>query len=880
MHPRDHATLATLADATATWVAEAPSPETLALPWLASLWQHLTGAVAQPPNGSAPPLYWRAPWARINAGVAEAERVFGGRVAVHDRLARALLRVPRAAADAAARLALTRELAGGSAEDLLGEMEAALRLDPAGGRTVGHGHSPSVRVRTARLVPVDERLTRRWAGEGADARLAEVAGVLREQARDGKAERLEALFRVYAAPAGGFLEAARALAGEATPPEEATRPNPLRPVIEAWAALPAAGRPDLAPLLLGRLEADLGAERHSDADPPAFFAWLEAVYAVGGHAEVGELMERYATMYLGEPDARVAFIAEHHGGGGRPSETPEGRIRGFSSAIGDGLAVRALGLAALEQHVAFARAGALRVVRGQSSFGSADPLGRARRAWLEGVTGRLVAADDPAAAMVEEVRGQRPARRRRGLPLVRLGRPGCGRLGPPVAPPARGAGSWMRGRTAESRALAAGLDGLAAWLAERPATVGTVLTHAAVTDEPLAGTLARLQPFAEEVLATEAERLAEMAAALPPLEGSPADLPAASIALLEAVGAVRRDASLRRAEELLALQMLDTESFSASRLAQELPGVLLGLAVEDRDAKALDLLVHWEKLAARAGLDRGDRAGEVSTRLLRDENDQSAADHEAALRLGLAGLQEERLTPRVEEWLIGAVSSRLDALITARMLEPGDDPQRGRGFRAAAGRLDAVLGGLNPRLLLPGFLEEAENTYAGDGMEKLRAEVLDANPGSVEGDGTAAGVAAAVLRLAVTLEEPDRAAGRDERLEANASALRAVLGDVSLSRPLRLAIIAPGARPDGSRLPRRPWWTPRPGCSLPASKIPRWKSPRPPPSPCSRRSPGGTGGRRRGPTPRTSPGRTSRRRCGRKRRTPAPTASTSPGPRR
>ena len=318
-----------------------------------------------------------------------------------------------------------------------------------------------------------------------------------------------------------------------------------------------------------------------------------------------------------------------------------------------------------------------------------------------------------------------------------------------------------------------------------------MLTHAAVTDEPLAGTLARLQPFAEEVLATEAERLAEMAAALPPLEGSPADLPAASIALLEAVGAVRRDASLRRAEELLALQMLDTESFSASRLAQELPGVLLGLAVEDRDAKALDLLVHWEKLAARAGLDRGDRAGKVLTRLLRDENDQSAADHEAALRLGLAGLQEERLTPRVEEWLIGAVSSRLDALITARMLEPGDDPQRGRGFRAAAGRLDAVLGGLNPRLLLPGFLEEAENTYAGDGMEKLRAEVLDANPGSVEGDGTAAGVAAAVLRLAVTLEEPDRAAGRDERLEANASALRAVLGDVSLSRPLRLAIIAP-----------------------------------------------------------------------------------------
>ena len=777
-HQGDPALLRTAADATARWMEAAEEPKKLVALWISSLFHGLSQPIWRQQADNGPALYDREAWARVTGRSDEtAEDVFEGRVAAHDRLARAALRTPAHAPDAAARLALTAELSGEPIDPLIDEIEAALLADPRATTAMmqqGMIHWSSNDSDTARLVPAEERFARWSAEHGAADRVASAAETLRSQRRRAEAERLEALHAVFAADADGFLSAAAALA-EAPPPSANpwASPNPLVPAVDAWAALPADAAPDLAPLLFEQLakRSRSGVGVGAATDVEVFFAYAEALAEKENRAAAGDLLERFATEFLAPPAERVAYIDEHmNPGGGWSQGSPTERLQAFQQALAPRFESETLGFAALEQTRYFSMSTAAR------NWGT--NLEQARRQFFSGLGERVQAAQDAGAALIAAFEGSPPLADGNAFRSFASG--GGGQSGS-LHDDLREAAAESRQSTQEP--FFDSFEALAAWLADQPDTLGVVLTRAALTDAPLADTLAALQPYRDAIASMDPLQQAEVAGALAGLSGQlPEDLPAESLALAETLGAVRGDASLRRAQTILDLRSFGQHSNEAWEYGQQLPAILIGLAGAGEMEKALDLLVHWDGLMQRSRNNYGNGVDQVVGNLANNDWEDDMKDHAAAVRLVLAALADERLPLTFNNQTRYGLQDRLSQL--GREVRESTQPRPGDAaiFRAVVDRLARDLGDANARPLLHGLAGRRAFNLSPKEIEELLGDPLAAD---ATGDSLAA-VATAGLHLYRGAQNDEADAGSPG--SPGAAALIALIEDETFPAPARVGI--------------------------------------------------------------------------------------------
>lgn len=770
------------AEATALWFESAEDPDKLAVGWLSTLWHALTWEQYKRNAANGPALYDRNAWAEVNRGDKTEAEAFEGRLAAHDQLARASLRVPAYAKEGVARLALTAELAGEPLDALIDAVEAAVRTDPRSINPLARQtsfFSGSNQDEIARLVPADERFARWCAGHDAGDRVTATAELLRSRRQLDEADRLEGLLVLFSASGSDFLEAAEAISGTRSGRSGGNGGSgTLLAVIDAWSALPVGERPDLSGLLFERWEQNLRSNPDPDTDAEAAFAFADALAKTRGRAAASAAVERFATLWTAPPAERVAFLNENNPSGGYQHNSPNHRVHVLQRRLSGLYRSQTLGSAALEQSRFFAR------MTGGSNWGVA--MDRGRDQWLEAAFERVVAAEDPTAALIAEVEGG---------PLLADG----DAFRSFVSPTGVGVGSIHRMLPAiredankdrpEEAAVLAALDGLTAWLRDQPDTLGVVLTRAALADAPLADTLGALAPYRSAIEAMPPMQQAEVAGALPDLRNLPEGLSEEALTFAETLGAIRGDANLRQAQAILDMRSFDRHGNQEHNLGEQLPGILLGLTSGGKLDIALDLLAHWKDLLDRSQGSSWRTPEHVLEQLLQNSWEDELPAHQTAIRLGVAAMADARLGLTGSEQLPLSLGRRLQEIWNG---EDDGNRQNLRGAAAAdrlrgfAEELTVLLDGVNPRPLIPAFLDLRVRGFSDAETLALLEEIA---PPSSAAEATVPAAVAAGVRLARTARETTSEQQKVDRAAVR-PALLALAGDESLPGPVRLGLLS------------------------------------------------------------------------------------------
>ena len=800
-----------LAEAAALWIEASDEPSALPVNWTANLW-HWVASRQYYSGRQLPHLYDTEAWAQVaahhtpdSAGHADTpdtsdappaddslpEPDFNvelqrNRMTAHDRLARALLRIPSLAPDAAARLALSAELRGESLEGPADQLQAAIQLKPSriqpGGMmhySYGMQYQPNVLpLRTAA-----EALAIYAAQNDQPQRIEQVARTLRDQRRKNEAEQIEALHALHVATPEAFLPAAEAWAkiSRRTPGQGSAV---MRPVFDAWID---DGHPDidLEPMLLEIV----GRAQHGSQDTVAVVLdYARELAERDGPPAAGELIERFTTVYIGPSEKRADLIEKHFSSSHWQPTSINGKMQVFVQVMRQAAETPQLAWAALDQLAPYA---ASPKASGQINY---DYL---VREVFENIFERAMETDDPAAALIAEIDdspllADAPGFRSYAYESQHHGRSGIDLIRRYVD-------------NADDDEWGPVVDEVLTWIESRPPTLGTALTRSALRNDSLADSLAGLLPHQDAITQLGPAAQNEIIAALPEMEGDLGETDPAVRALAEVLGGVRGDTLTDRAQQILDIRALNPYGNQEWELGRGLPSLALSLYSEGRQDTAFQLLEHWNELLRKQQRNRGHSNGQNAEYIVRrtldgnNRHEENAEQHLTALMLFTDAAQRPDLGLGLESWTLNASRNRLNELMDKTEPIEGEQDKQLRLFAAGLDRLAGQTGSRHAAPLFFAIYREAEDRHKPENYEQglallaeRRATDETANGGVLE-PGSFWVTAEAALRLARWKEADDDHPALEEDLAFVDRYCVALADDPGLPVKARLGLLREAA---------------------------------------------------------------------------------------
>ncbi|MEM6853032.1 MAG: tetratricopeptide repeat protein [Planctomycetota bacterium] len=680
----------TLAEAVTRWINDAPAPEKLSLNWLYSLWESLTQQ--QWNNDRAPHLYNTSAWADIIAAPddepADHADNLRERLKAHDDLATAMLKVPSAAPEAAARLALSAELRGQPLDDLIDPLFAALTAEqPRGGLQQMHFYSHGFDPDLARKRPAAEVLAAWCAKQDNSERIETAAASLREQRRKNEAETLESFYALYSPPHSDFEASADSLLKQSQR-DHTLAGAALPAVVDAWTA---AGRPetDLEPLIFKNLNSS---HFGGDTASGAMMRYAQGLAERDGPSAAADFLERFATETIGPADKRAELIEKHYDPSQWNFQSLNGKMHNFVNVMQAAVNIPETTWAAIEQLAPYAAStkGAGHVDLNGLIDESYDAIGDRDAdpdAWADGFIAWLASSplvQDTTAFRSFPQSGNNWNNHRSALDMFR----GHDHGDDDEASPSE--------------------DPVLAWLDTQPRTLGVVLVNAAWRDEPLADTLQKLAPYQEAIAALDADGKNQIVAALPELSGLPEDAPEVAVALANQLDGARAATLATQAQNILDIKALNPHGNQVWQLGETVGDLANDLYAEGSTEMALDLLAHWDGLIKKLNRNRGYFGNRLADTLRQTMYHGNSVD---PLLMVNAMAHDPRLASVVDADLMSATSSRLDNVMDAIDPVEGDGRTQPRRWLAGLEELADQLEAEPAAALLPALAAEARDRH-------------------------------------------------------------------------------------------------------------------------------------------------------------------------
>ncbi|MEM9881327.1 MAG: tetratricopeptide repeat protein [Planctomycetota bacterium] len=573
---------------------------TLQVPWLTTVWWGLMQQMWV--NGEqVPSLYSRTAWKKRVEDTSvdpdpdpdpDTDTVYPltQRAEAHDRLARACLRLPSAAPDAAARLVLLAELRGQPLTPLIDTLAAALRLERKAAAFGGihYGHTNDLDIATPR--PAHVELVRLASRADRLDTVRQTSAALREQRRRAEADRLDALLTLYTAEGDDMVAAAEALVQRGRRVTPGPGDGSARTIVEAWEA---AGRPAVA---LDRPLIEV-AERMMANDTAAAAAIVDYAAAVaerdGRHAGAA-LLESFASAFIAPPTRRDDLIRRHYAANSWSSNSPTGKMYLFVNLMQQHAAREpALVWAALDQLRPYADHPEGRDVVSSAIETATDRLGAVYEAGDDVADTLIVLLEDAPLLADGDAFRSYPSRNPNNRTRSFFDRLFAMR-------------NELDGGNAgkEAERIRDVLARLEAWLTTQPDTLGRALALSRLRGDDAAEALTVLSDRGEQIAALEPATQREVLAALPPLDGPPDGASAGAVAVYTALTAAEARGHETRVKEFLELRRLDPQG-SHWEMQRNLGGLALALADGGDTDRAVELLAHWNDLVEQQQRQQG-----------------------------------------------------------------------------------------------------------------------------------------------------------------------------------------------------------------------------------------------------------------------------------